>query len=329
MFRYRRFPVLLALSAALTVALLLGFGAAGVARAETDPRAALRQAIAIVEQAQAGPAAEQPGRAREALGVLTRDPELASQTWLVEPLAATPPNLTIAKTRLAAALAALDSSPRPVPDARPALDAALADPRFHPTDWTRYLPAWLIPAILIAEEIVHVVETIVNWPIDRLFEGIRAVVGSRLFGPTLALLAVLVAVAVVALYRRGLRTMLVAEAEAATSPDARPLTATEAFGLAHDRAEAGDYRQATHYVLLATLLDLERRDATRFDRTATNREHLARLAAQSSLADPNLAPRLATIVDRFDRAWYGQDTVNRADYEELLRLARNVAAVAP
>lgn len=321
--------VFLALSVVLTVALVLGFGVAGVARAEADPRAALQQALAIVDQAQVSPEAARPARAKEAVDVLAREPDLASQRWLVEPLTATPPNLPVAKSRLAAALAALDPSARPAPEARPALDAVLADPRFHPTDWTHYLPAWLIPAALIAAKAIHLVQTIVQWPFDRLFEGLRAVFGSKLFAPTLAVLAILVALAVVVLYRRGLRAMLVAQAEAATPPDARPLTAASAFGFARDRADAGDYRQATHFVLLATLLELEARDATRFDRAATNREHLARLAARSDQADPGLAPRLAAIVDRFDRAWYGQDAVSREDYEELLHLARNVAVVTP
>jgi hypothetical protein len=310
----------------LTIALGLLFRATGIATAEADHGAVLRRAAAIVEQAENGPTTLRGQRAREALDVLTADPALARQSWLTDPLTATPPDLRQAQARLIAVLAALEPGPRPIPGGRGALDDVLADPRFRPVDWTRDLPSWLLPVASAGADAIRVGGAIVRWPIDRLFDALRAVVGSALFPPTLAVLALAVGTAVAWLYRRGLRAALVAQAETAPPPDLPPLTAAAALERANARARALDYRQATHYVLLAALLRIEERDGIRFDRAATNREHLARLAAGPA-ADERGRARLAAIVDRFDRTWYGHQTVSRDDYAELLRLVEDLVGV--
>ena len=65
------------------------------------------------------------------------------------------------------------------------------------------------------------------------------------------------------------------------------------------------------------LLWIEEHGQTRFERSATNWEHLQRL-------DPTSPAGLhsADSIDRFDRLWYGQADVSSEDYRDLEELAR-------
>jgi len=206
--------------------------------------------------------------------------------------------------------------------ARRQLDEVLALPVFKGQDWIDALPGWLVPAALLVRALVELVWNVVRWPFDRFIDFITRLVGDVLRGPVVVVLALLVIAGLVLLYQRGLRSAIVRQAEVRAEDGPLPPTAAEAISLASREANAGRYREACHFVLLSALLQIEERGAARFDPSATNREHLARVARA-----PRLAGALERVVARFDRVWYGQDNVTEADYRELLALAGGVAQV--
>ncbi|MCA9980076.1 MAG: DUF4129 domain-containing protein [Anaerolineales bacterium] len=89
-----------------------------------------------------------------------------------------------------------------------------------------------------------------------------------------------------------------------------PLTAAAAYQQAQTTSSAGDYRTAVRYLYLSTLLALDERDLLRYDRAATNREYLRRIADQ-----PDLHALLSDVVDVFDRVWYGFQPISRDTYD--------------
>ncbi|NJN19376.1 MAG: DUF4129 domain-containing protein [Oscillochloris sp.] len=118
---------------------------------------------------------------------------------------------------------------------------------------------------------------------------------------------------------RGLRRLKVAELAAQEDPEAT-LTSAEAVQQASGLARDGDYRRAVRYLYLASLIWLDERGAMRYERTLTNREHLARLADQ-----PHLREQLRPVVDTFDRVWYGSEQLDAesfAAYEQQVRALR-------
>lgn len=88
----------------------------------------------------------------------------------------------------------------------------------------------------------------------------------------------------------------------------------EALSHANGRA----YRLAIRSLYLAALLRLDERGMLHFQRSLTNREVLKSVAAESS---PMLAERLAPLVERFDRYWYGSDECSEQDYVEFAHLS--------
>jgi hypothetical protein len=97
------------------------------------------------------------------------------------------------------------------------------------------------------------------------------------------------------------------------------LTAATAYQQAQTTSGAGDYRTAVRYLYLSTLLALDERDILRYDRAATNREYLRRVAHQ-----PDLYRLLQDVVDVFDRVWYGFQPIGRETYDTY---AERVAAL--
>ncbi len=286
-----------------------------------DDRAALQQAAALVKQAQSASGSTRAQLVADALVQLDSQPDLANNTWLRTPLDRVPPDLTTAEARLQSAIDALGApaAPSDASGARQQLTNVLADPRFHPRTWLDYVPAFLVPLALALAAVVRFVSSVISWPFDRLAELLLKVLSSRWFGRAALVGAVAIAGGLVWLYRRGLGSALVRQAEVARPAAELPTTSPEALRAARDHAFAGRYRDACHYVLLSTMLWIEERGVTRFDRAATNREHLDRLSAAAS--SPDLARALGPLVARFDRVWYGQATVSNADYEDLLALA--------
>jgi hypothetical protein len=97
------------------------------------------------------------------------------------------------------------------------------------------------------------------------------------------------------------------------------LTAEAAIDRARRRAEAGDRREAVRYLYLAALLALEERGHIRLDRAHTNRELLADLSAR-----PELASRFRTVIEVFDRVWYGFQPISQ---EEFARYTQSVTEI--
>ena len=290
-----------------------------------EARAALARGSSLVEAASQAPEADRPALIAQALAALDANPGVAKNAWLREPLMASPPDLPRARSRLAAANGAAQTV-APARDpiaARAALDDVLADPVFRERDWLSLLPAWLLPVAIVVKIVLDALWNAMRWPIDRLLDLLTRIIVGVFSGPIVVVLGMLFAGGLVLLYQRGLRSAIVRQAEVAQRDMPMPPSAGEALGLAGRHAAIGQYREACHFVLLSTLLAIEERGHARFDPSATNREHLTKLAGW-----PPLARALDRVVGRFDRIWYGQDAVSEADYRELLSLADSVAEAA-
>jgi Domain of unknown function (DUF4129) len=298
-------------------------------RAESDPRFTLRRVLVLVDQPNRLSPAERAARADLALANLRADPSLSDQAWLIDPLTANPPDLARANARISAALAALDAAPQThvSASARADLDAVLADPRFHPADPLSLLPAWLVPVALALISVANFLWSIIRWPFDQIFALLQQAVGSRAFGPTMVALAALITVGVVLLYRRGLRAAIARQEEMAAPAGELPPTAADAIAAARARAADGEYRDACHYLLFSALLWVEERRGLRFDRAATNREHMRRVVAEAGPRS-ELVVALEPVVLRFDRLWYGQSAVSRDDYDGLATLVGHLQELA-
>ena len=147
---------------------------------------------------------------------------------------------------------------------------------------------------------------------------------SPVFGPLMAVAALAIGAGIVVLYRRGLGAILVRQAESEMVKAAAPVTAAEALAEAAKQDALARYREACHFLLLATLLWIEEKGLARFNRSATNREHLTQLASVAEVPDRRLVVALEPAIARFDRVWYGQAFVSHADYRDLLTLAGRV-----
>ncbi len=312
----------------LLVALLLALGVALASDIRIAPAAdadaALASAAELVRQARATEnEAERNRLMADALTALAAEPSLESWAWPREPLQSNPPDLALAQERLEAAAAALPlrATPADAPRARAVLSDVLADGRFHRRTWHDLVPGWLLPAVLILERLLELVWNIVRWPFDRLLD----LLGSLLSSPWMVPLGLLAVIGIVLLYRAAVRSTLVRQAEITAPPGLRALTAAEALTAAQREATLGHYRDASHYVLLSTLLWVQEHDAAHFDPSATNREHLRR--AQSA-ARPAVAQALAPLVTAYDHLWYGAGAVTESDYRGLLDLAARVREAA-
>jgi hypothetical protein len=282
---------------------------------------ALNTALALVIRAAATSDPLRSELAQQARATIDADPALADDVWLTAPLVTFPPDLPAAQARLDAALVTLDDRPSTeIAGGRAALDQILADPRFHPVDWISLLPAWLIPLAVF-------VNNLITWIGDQIDTLLEIVLSSRAFAYTLAVLAVAAAAAVAVLYRAGLRASLVRQAETPLSALPLPPTAAEALREAREQAVAARYRDACHHALLGALLSIEEQDGVHFDRSATNREHLRRIAGEPGHVPPAHTAALERIVARFDPLWYGQVVVTREEFDAIMALAESILAV--
>jgi len=124
-------------------------------------------------------------------------------------------------------------------------------------------------------------------------------------------IGVILVVVVLVYFARALRRNLVSEQvlpPVKAEEEAR--TPSEAFNLAQQFVNAGDYRSAVRQMYLATLLLLDQRDKLKYDPTLTNREYLR----EASL-DARTLSVLAPIIDTFDRTWYGFEPISREEFE--------------
>jgi hypothetical protein len=86
---------------------------------------------------------------------------------------------------------------------------------------------------------------------------------------------------------------------------------------AEELAAHRSYRLAIRALYLAALLRLDERGVLAFDRALTNREVLKSAGTTGSAS---LVERLAPLVERFDRHWYGAVVCTEDDFREFSRL---------
>jgi hypothetical protein len=87
---------------------------------------------------------------------------------------------------------------------------------------------------------------------------------------------------------------------------------------AEELAGKRSYRLAIRALYLAALLRLDERGVLSFERALTNREVLKNAGKHGSAS---LVERLAPLVERFDRNWYGAVVCTEDDYREFSRLS--------
>ena len=330
--RFPRSRLIDVLFAILVWSVAIGTASADDVSARVTRVTRVTRVAGLVDRAIASTAGDRDALVAEALRDLTDSPAFDDQDWLEEPLRAQPPDLDLAKARLAREVEATTSTPAgfvPSPDPHTALERVLADSRFHPRTWQDDIPVVLLPIVLVATAIVSILWSIIRWPFDRLFDLLAAFVNSRAFGPMMALGAIAVVIAVVVLYRRGLRAILVRQAELGSHGETLPQTSADALDAAGREQSLGRYREACHFVLFATLLWIEEKGIARFDRSATNREHLDQLARVATSPDRRLIRALEPVIVRFDRVWYGQSFATADDYRDLLALSGRVRDALP
>lgn len=297
----------------LTWGLLVGSVGTAAASIE-DARTSLERAIVTLDHVAELP---EPGRTESLTQLraeLKKETAHALGAWIAEPLEQTPANLPSARLRLVQAVDALGapSDSDRVAAQRQSLAAVMAGPPFTTRDIKSVAPEWLIPIALVLEWLATTVWNAVRWPFDRLGDIWHGFVHGPAFLPIISLLAVAGGIALVLLYRRGLRAALVTEVALQEAGVALPPTSTQAADSAQRFAARGQYREACHFMFLSALLWIEEHGQTRFDRSATNWEHLQRLGVRSPLVPP-----FRLLINRFDRLWYGQADVTESDYRDL------------
>ena len=134
-------------------------------------------------------------------------------------------------------------------------------------------------------------------------------------GTVATIIAVILLLLVLAYVFRGLFTDLVKESTAGSSDEDSDinLTSETAFRKAKNLSGQGDYRTAVRYLYLSSLLLMEERGILRYDRSRTNREYL-----RSVSSHPNLASPLKSVVDVFDRVWYGYEPLDESSYKQYV-----------
>ncbi|HEY3081837.1 MAG TPA: DUF4129 domain-containing protein [Chloroflexota bacterium] len=310
---------MLRLALGLLVPLLLALASRATAAAATDPagyRAGLGEALATLERGDLGPEerARLAAERLRALGpvVLADGAEVEPDVGTVlGPLEARPPELDAARGRLRTLVEALDATEpgTAAPDAEARLRHVLDRSEFGQAQPNR-VAEWLDGAWARLREWVR------SW-LPRVDDAPAGPEIGDLRTP-LALAGLLILLGVLALVATGLgrnlgRTVI-------ASPLGRPATQTweEVMAEASRLAQAGRYREAVRALYVATLLRGEALDLIRFDRALTNRELLERARARGG---PDLAARLAGLVERFDDFWYGGAPGSGAEYDEIGRLA--------
>lgn len=223
-----------------------------------------------------------------------------NQGALVAALRADPPDKEAIAAHVAALQAVAARWPAPAYDQASAaaatarLDAILAEPAFQ---WPEEQPGFW--------------ERLWERALRFLFELLPWGSGALdLANILLAVAGGLILLFALALAARSLLRSFRPEAVAADAePDLASLTAEQALQEAESQAQDGDFRQAVRYLYLSSLLLLEERGLLRFDRSRTNREYLRSVAGR-----PELLGALQSVVDVFDRVWYGFQPLDEAGY---------------
>jgi hypothetical protein len=232
--------------------------------------------------------------------------------WLRDALKSAEPDLPAIAERLGAIIDALAQPPSVAPaDARERLLRMLDQPPFKQPDAPQ-TPAWL--------------REFFDW-LGRLLEnafrplGRISPSGGRTVAWVIAIIGAVLLVGVLVYLLRGLRRGMVAGALADDGDPEANLTAKTALDQAGGLARGGDYRSAVRYLYISALLWLDERDILRYDRALTNREYLERVRDS-----PALRERMASIVETFDRVWYGHlpiDAESFAAYQQQIEALRD------
>jgi Domain of unknown function (DUF4129) len=229
--------------------------------------------------------------------------------WLGDALQSVEPDLPVIAARLGAIIDVLAQPPSAAPaDARERLQRMLDQPPFKQPDAPQ-TPAWLGDFF---DWLGRVLENAFR-PLGRI-----SPTGSRTVAWGIAIVGAALLVGVLVYLLRGLRRGVVAGAQADDDDPAANLTAKTALDQAGGRARGGDHRTAVRYLYISALLWLDERDILRYDRALTNREYLERVRD-----NPALHERMTSIVETFDRVWYGHlpiDAASFAAYQQQVEL---------
>ncbi len=224
-------------------------------------------------------------------------------SFLVASLRVDPPELERLEGLLGALLEAHEAYPQNVFDLSDldSLKAILSQPEFQ---W-RPNP--------IGEWLQKMWDKFMEW-LDRLFGGNGGGSVTVRGGTTpFTVLALILLLLILAYIFRGLFADLVGESalEPLDQDNDSHLTSETALKKAQTFSASGDYRTAVRYLYLSSLLMLDERGLLRYDRSRTNREYIHNVTAH-----PNLARPLRSVVEVFDRVWYGFEPLDEPAYRE-------------
>ncbi|MGB1253746.1 MAG: DUF4129 domain-containing protein [Candidatus Promineifilaceae bacterium] len=187
-------------------------------------------------------------------------------------------------------------------------DTTLSSAEFQ---YETVFPEWVIRAVELLRRMGEFVIRALEFGADS---GIAPVVGWGVAG-----MAVLGLVGFLWYWLRGVQRQFSSESELdPTYDDADQISADAAFQQAETLAKNSDYRQAVRYLYLSTLLSLDERGLLRYDRSKTNREYLR------TVAGSDVSPTLRSVVEVFDRVWYGFQPIDAASYEQYAATVRRL-----
>ena len=193
-------------------------------------------------------------------------------------------------------------------DATAALDTILAQSQYQ---YESILPDWLIRGWELLGRGAEYLFDLFTAGVDS---GYASTVGWVVAG-----LAVLGLVLFLWYWLRGVRYQFSSESELdEVDEDGKLISAEAAFSQAESLAKNSDYRQAVRFLYLSTLLSLDERGLLRYDRSKTNREYLR------TVAGSDVAETLGSVVDVFDRVWYGFQPIDAASYERYADAVRRL-----
>ncbi len=237
-------------------------------------------------------------------------------------LKASPPQVDQAETSLTTMLAQFDRadsaslSADQISAAQAQLDSILKRSEFQPQNGKSHsgIFGWIgahVRAIVwpILGPIVHVIRRSVGGVAPWRTIGVVALV----------VMGILVVVTMVVGPVRAIRRLF-GPRIARYAGEAAPavLTAAELRHEAEELARDRSYRLAVRTLYLAALVRLDERGLLRFERALTNREVLRSAAIHDGAT---LSQRLAPLVDRVDRYWYGTELCTLQEYREFARLS--------
>ncbi len=152
---------------------------------------------------------------------------------------------------------------------------------------------------------------ILEW-LDNLFPS-EVMIGIPLLDWIFVVVGALALAAILWYVLQGLARGLADEAALPENGDGSDeiISAEAAARRAEETARLGDYRSAVRWLYLSSLLILEERELLRYDRTRTNREYLRSVAHL-----PELSAALRSVIDVFDRVWYGFTPIGETEFRQ-------------